>query len=130
MIEVAEDNVNTLVLFTQQIFDWDLDVVESDVGRSCRWRVGCLDGPGLDTFTSLDEYDAQTLLCLYSRDKIIAPNAVGDPFLGSVHNLCVVKGRLASGEIHATYIILPVGSFLGGSSQTGDIRASEGLSDG
>lgn len=58
VVEVAEDDVDALVLLTQEILNRDFNVVKGDVSSTCRSRVCSLDGGGLDAFLSLDEKHA------------------------------------------------------------------------
>jgi hypothetical protein len=43
VVEVGEDNVDTLALLAEQVLDRDLDVVKGDVGGSSSGGVGSLD---------------------------------------------------------------------------------------
>lgn len=91
MVEVAEDDVDALVLLTKQVLYWDLDIFECHVGCASGGRVGCLDGLGLDALSALNEDDTQALVCPNTRDEVIRPTAVGDPLLCSVDNLSRVR---------------------------------------
>lgn len=42
VVEVGEDNVDTLALLAEQVLDGDLDVVKGDVGGSGSGGVGSL----------------------------------------------------------------------------------------
>ena len=54
VVEVAEDDVDALVLLAEQVLDGDLDVVEGDVGGAGGGGVGGLDGLGLDALAARD----------------------------------------------------------------------------
>lgn len=87
VVEVAEDDVDALVLLAEQVLDGDLDVVKGDIGGSCGGGVRGLDGFGLDALAALDEHYAEGLAGADADDEVVAEDAVGDPFLGSVDNL-------------------------------------------
>lgn len=54
VVEVAKYHMHALVFLAQEILDGHFDVVERDVAGSSSSRVRCLDGLGLNAFTSLD----------------------------------------------------------------------------
>lgn len=87
VVEVAEDDVDALVLLAEQVLDGDLDVVKGDVGGSGGGGVRGLDGLGLDAFATLDENYTQGLAGADADDEVVAEDAVSDPLLGSVDNL-------------------------------------------
>lgn len=87
MVEVAENDVDTLVLFAEEVLDRDLDVVEGDIGGTCGGRVRCLDGLGRNTLATLDQEHAQVVAGADTSDEIVAESSVGDPLLGTVDNL-------------------------------------------
>ncbi|KAI6748767.1 hypothetical protein HG531_007714 [Fusarium graminearum] len=116
VVKVAEDNLDTLVLLAKHVLGRDLDIVEGHVSCASGGRVGGLDLLGLDTLTTLDKEDTQALVCARTGDKVITPDTVGDPLLGSVDDLAIV--------------MLAVGGLLGSRAQSSDIRTSEGLGNG
>lgn len=87
VVEVAEDDVDTLVLLAEQVLHGDLDVVKGDVGGSGGGGVGGLDGLCLDALAALDQHDAEGLAGADTDDEVVAEDTVGDPLLGSVDNL-------------------------------------------
>lgn len=87
VVEVAEDDVDALVLLAQQVLDGDFDVVKGDVGGAGGGGVGRLDGLGLDAGAALDEQHAEGLAGADADDEVVAEDAVGDPLLGAVDDL-------------------------------------------
>lgn len=87
VVEVAEDDVDALVLLAQEVLDGNLDIVKGDVAGSGGGRVGCLDGLGLDALAPLDENDTEALFCADTRHKVVAEGTVGDPLLGAIYDL-------------------------------------------
>jgi len=112
VVEVAEDDVDTLVLLAEEILNGYLDVVVGNVGGSSGRGIGGLDGLGLDTLATLDEQHTEALVGLDAGNEIVGEDTVGDPLLGSVDD-----------------IVLAVGGFDGGGTEAGNIGAREGLGD-
>lgn len=54
MVEVAENDMDTLVLLAQEVLDRDFDVVKGYVTSPGGGRVRGLDGLGLNAFASLN----------------------------------------------------------------------------
>lgn len=96
VVKVAEDNLDTLVLLAKHVLGRDLDIVEGHVSCASGGRVGGLDLLGLDTLTTLDKEDTQALVCARTGDKVITPDTVGDPLLGSVDDLAIVSFTYAT----------------------------------
>lgn len=113
VVEVAEDNVDTLVLLAEEVLGGNLDVVEGDIGSAGSRRVRSLDRLGLDALAALDQQHAQALVGLDADDEVVAENTVGDPLLGAVDN-----------------VVLAVGGLGGGGAQAGDVGPGEGFGDG
>lgn len=88
MVEVAENDMDTLVLLAKQVFNGNLDVIKGDVGGTSGRRVRGLDSLGLDTLATLNEQHAEALASVDTSDEVIAEDTVGDPLLGTVDNLC------------------------------------------
>lgn len=91
MVEVAENDVDTLVLFTEEVLNRDLDVVKGDVCGASGGRVGGLDGLCRNPLTTLDQEHAQVVAGADTGDEVVAEGSVGDPFLGTVDNLEIVS---------------------------------------
>lgn len=113
MVEVAQNNVDTLVLLAEQVLGRDLDVIKGDERRTGGSRVTSLDEFGLDALAALNEQDAQTFIRLHGRDEVVTEDTVGDPLLGTVDN-----------------IMFAIGSLLGRGAQPSDITTGESLRDG
>lgn len=94
MVEIAEDDVDALVLLAEQVLDGDLDVVEGDIRRPGSGGVRRLDGLCLDALAALDEQHAKPLLRPNTRDEVIAETTVRDPLLGAVDDVMLAIGRL------------------------------------
>lgn len=91
MVEVAENDLNTLVLLAQHVLSRNLDVVERHVSCTSSSRVRGLNLLGLDTLTALDEEDTQALVCSSTSDEVIGPDTVGDPLLSAIDDLASVS---------------------------------------
>ena len=91
VVEVAQNDLDTLVLLAQHVLGGDLDVVECDKGCTSCCRVRGLDLLGLNTLTTLDKEDTQALVGSGTCNEVIAPYTVGDPLLGAVDNLVCVS---------------------------------------
>lgn len=89
VVEVAEDDVDALVLLAEEVLDGDLDVVKGDVGGAGGGRVRGLDGLRLDALGALDEEDAEALARVDAGDEVVGEDAVRDPLLGPVDDLWV-----------------------------------------
>lgn len=113
VVEVAEDDVDTLVLLAEEVLNGHLDVVKGDEGGAGGRRVRGLDGLGLDALAAGDEEDAEALAGVDGSDEVVAEDTVGDPLLGAVDN-----------------VVLAVGGLLGGGADAGNVGAGEGLGDG
>lgn len=113
VVEVAEDDVDALVLLAEEVLGGDLDVVEGDVGGAGGGGVRGLDGLRLDALAALDQEDAEALLGAHAGDEVVGVDAVRDPLLRTVDD-----------------VVLAVGGLGGGGAQAGDVGAREGLGDG
>lgn len=113
VVEVSHDDNETVVLLTEEMVDWNLDVVELDESSTGRWRVGGLDGGGLDTFLTWDEDDAEPLFGSAGGDEVVAEHTVGDPLLGTVDD-----------------IVLAIWGLDGGGSETSNIGTGKSFGDG
>ena len=127
VVEVAHDDNEALVLFTQQVLDWDLDVVELHKGGSSRSRVGGLDLLGLDILIAGNQKNGEALLRATPGDKVVSEHAVGDPFPGFISAgsgkgdediLCAVNN-----------VMFSIRSLRSGSFQASDITTGKSLSD-
>lgn len=87
VVEVAEDDVDALVLLAKEVLDGHLDVVKGDVGGAGGGGVGRLDGLGLDAGAALNQQHAEGLAGADADDEVVAEDTVGDPLLGAVDNL-------------------------------------------
>ena len=87
MVKVRKNDVDSLVLHTQQILGWNLDVVECDKRCACGGGVRSLNCLGLNAFLAFDQHHGETLIGLNTGDKVVAPHAVRDPFLSSIDNV-------------------------------------------
>ena len=87
VVKVAQDDVNALVLLTEEVLDGDLDVVKGNVRRTGGGRVRRLDGLRLNALAALDQEDTEALARVDARDEVVAKDTVRDPFLGSVDDL-------------------------------------------
>ena len=61
MVEVTQHNEDSSTLFTKSVLNGNFDIIESDVSSSGCWRVGSLDGLGLDTLATFDQDDSETI---------------------------------------------------------------------
>lgn len=112
VVEIAQDDMDSLVLLPEQILDRDLDVIKSDIGSARGRGVRCLDGLGLDAFTTLDEEHTKALASVDAGNEIVAEDTVGDPLLGSVDDLKSRKHaskRTGLPGKGAPYVVLAVG---------------------
>ena len=87
MVEVAENDVDTLVLLAKKVLDGHLYVVKGNISSTGGGGVRGLDGLGLNTFSSLNKQNAQGIARSHTSDKVVAEHTVGDPFLCSVDDL-------------------------------------------
>ena len=70
MVKIGHDDTETLVLLSDQVLNWHLDIFESDIGRSTRPDTLAVHSPGLDTAeAALDEEDADTIHALAARSN-------------------------------------------------------------
>lgn len=113
VVEVGEDDIDALVLLTQQVLDRDLDVVKGDVGGAGSGGVRGLDGLGLNALAAGDEEHRQALAGVDTGDEVVREDTVGDPLLGAVDN-----------------VVLAVGGLLGGGAEAGNVGAGKGFGDG
>lgn len=102
VVEVAEDDVDALVLLAEQVLDGHLDVVKGDEAGAGGGRVGRLDGLGLDAVAAGDEEHAEGIGGADAGDEVVAPGAVCDPLFGAVDDLTGLRvsgtaGREADG---------------------------------
>jgi hypothetical protein len=112
VVEVAENDLNSLVLLAQQILSGDLDVVECHKSCTSCCRVRGLDLLGLNTLATLDEEDTQALVGSGTCDEVVAPYTVGDPLLGTVDDLACVSALSLILKQQLTYIVLAIGCLL------------------
>lgn len=87
MVEVAQNDLDTLVLLAQHVLGGDLDVVECHESCTSCCRVRGLDLLGLNTLATLDKEDTQAFVGSGTCNEVIAPYTVGDPLLGTVDDL-------------------------------------------
>jgi hypothetical protein len=62
VVEVGQNYVNPFVLLPQEVLDGHLYRIECDECCSCSWRVACLDGGCLHSFSPLYEDDRKTFI--------------------------------------------------------------------
>ena len=58
MVEVAQNDLKTLVLFAQQVFHGHLDIVKGNIGGTSGRRIGGLDGLCFHALAAFDEENA------------------------------------------------------------------------
>jgi hypothetical protein len=71
MVEIAQDDMDTLVFLPEQILDGYFDIVKGDVGGTCCRRVRGLDGRRLDAFLSFDQEHTKPLSGSHASDKVV-----------------------------------------------------------
>jgi hypothetical protein len=91
VVKVAENDLDALVLLAQHVLGRDLDIIERHVSCTSCGRVRGLDLLGLDTLAALDKKDTQALVGAGTGNKVITPDTIGDPLLGSVDDLSNVS---------------------------------------
>lgn len=79
VIEVAQNNAQTVVFLAQDVLDGDLDVVEGDVRSARGRRIRCLYLGRLNAFASRNEKHRQTAVCAASDSEVVGERSVGDP---------------------------------------------------
>jgi len=89
VVEVAENDVDALVLLAEQVLDGDLDVVKGDVAGAGGGRVGRLDGLGLDALAAGDEANS-----VFGLIRLASNKSLGIRLL-ELLVLYVVTGSLA-----------------------------------
>ena len=91
VVEVGHDDFEPLVLLAEEILDGDLDVFERDVGRSAGTDALAVHPPGADAFGALDKEGGDAVHARAAGSdgggEVIAPDAVGDPFLLAVDDV-------------------------------------------
>lgn len=113
VVEVGQNDLETLVLLAEQVLDRNLDIVEGDESGTSGGRVGSLDLSSLDALSTGNEENGKTLLGANGGGEPVGEGSVGDPLLGTVDN-----------------VELSIGSLLGGGADSADVGTSEGLGDG
>lgn len=93
-VKIRHDDFEAAVLFMQEVFDGDGDVVECDecASRGANAGVVHLSGCYANGFQGDNEEGYSTCSRAAGTDcccDIVSPDGVGDPFLGSVHNVVV-----------------------------------------
>lgn len=84
VIEVAHDDNETLMLFTQEIVDRHLDILELHKRRCGSGGVGGLDLLRLDTLPARDQEHREAFLCPAAGNEVVREHAVRDPFPAGV----------------------------------------------
>ena len=91
VVEIGHDDFEALVLLAEEVLDGDLDVFEGDVGRSAGPDTLAVHPPGADAFGALDEEGGDAVharpACSDGGGEVVAPDAVGDPFLFAVDDV-------------------------------------------
>jgi len=89
-----------LVFLADQIFNRDLDVFESNIGRSAAPNTLAIHLPRADAFAALNEKEAYAIHSRStgadSRGKVVAPDTVGDPFLFTIDDVVLAIFRQLS----------------------------------
>mmetsp|Transcript_20160 Transcript_20160/g.35830 ORF Transcript_20160/g.35830 Transcript_20160/m.35830 type:complete len:219 (+) Transcript_20160:509-1165(+) len=109
VVEVLHDVLKALVLLSQQVRLWNLDVVKGDVGGARRPNTGALHLPRLHArHVLLHEEEAQAAHASSARTaghgEVVSEDAVGDPLLLAVEYVVVsfeLGGGLQVGHIAA-----------------------------
>lgn len=104
MVEIAQDDLETLIHLTQRIFHGNLDLIKRDKGCSCRRGIGGFDWLGGDSFATWNENHCEAfarIACSLRRPKnqrsafnklettnrkVIRVVAVSDPLLRAGDN--------------------------------------------
>lgn len=109
-VEVGQDNEQTSILWTQHVFSWYFDIVESDVCGTGSSRVRGFDLLSLDSFDSgYKEYSQPPiglLLALVTTyrtylgadGKVIRVHSTSNPLLGTIDDPALAIFRLGSGS--------------------------------
>mgnify|MGYP001210675846 CR=1 FL=1 len=96
VVEVRQDNLETLVLLSESMLVGHKHVLESDVRGSSSSRVRSLDRLSLDTGLALDEqHNEATLLSPSTNSEVVGESRIGDPLLAVVQS-----SAIASHQIH------------------------------
>ena len=93
MIEIAHDDLETVVFWTEQVLSRNLHILELDERRACCSRVARLQLCRFDAFLPLNQQHRESLLCLAPRDKIVREHSIRDPLLRPVHNIVLAIRR-------------------------------------
>ena len=117
VVEVRHDDLEALVFLAEEVLHGDLDVLEGHVRGPARPDALAVHLPRADALGALDQQGGDAVHPRSARadcrGEVVAPDAVGDPFLLSVDDVVfAVLGEL---------------SFAG---QVGDVAAGVGLGDG
>lgn len=129
--QVGHDDLETGVLWSEDVSLWYLHIIEFDVCCSGSSGVRSLDQLGVDIVISLDEQHSVALVRLASSDKVVAENAVGNPLSGqSVLTTLRQKFRRCTHLLRAIDdIVLSILAQLTCRPQTCHVTSSECLSD-
>lgn len=92
VIEVGHDDLEPLVLLANEVFHGHLDVFEGDVGGSAAPDALAVHAAGCDAAgAALDEEDGDAVHAWAAGadgdGEVVAPDAVGDPFLFAVDDV-------------------------------------------
>lgn len=98
MVEVAENNLQSLILLSQQVLDRDLNIIKGDESSTRGGGVGSLNLLGLDTLAARDEEDGQALLCTDCGREPVGKRAVRDPLFSSIDDVELPTRRLLRGR--------------------------------
>jgi hypothetical protein len=104
VVKVAHDDNESVVLLTEQVINWHLDIIILHKCSSGRERVRGLDGRCFDTFLPGNEDDGESLFGAAGGNKVVGKGAVGDPFLGSVDNVVFAIGGLGGRGAESGYV--------------------------
>lgn len=127
MIEVAHDHNEALVLFTKQVVDRHLDVVELDESCGGSGRVRRLDLLRLDAFATRNQKNGEALFCAAAGHEVIGEHAVGDPFPSPISlALSRPRANLLGAVDNEVLAIRRLGC---SGLETSDITARKGLGD-
>jgi hypothetical protein len=64
MVEVTKNDEDPSAFLTKSVSNRYPDIIKCDIGRSSGTRVRCLNLLGLDTWSTFDEHDGETIFGL------------------------------------------------------------------
>jgi hypothetical protein len=106
MVEVCHDDLESLVLFADEVLDGNLDVLEGNIGSTAApYTLAVHLASGNTTSAALDQEHRHAVHALSARAdsgcEVVGPNTVGDPLLLAVYDVVfAVFGELGfAGEV-------------------------------